>query len=103
MFFIRKLNKQKNPDKYVPNPLKFREDKFTCVENFVGFKHKKCLVLVTFTSPKPIKAPTFFFRCFDRFLSVFKRKNGWLSSDSKFKKRRFTSVLNVRSVGFRRF
>ena len=70
--------------------------------NFVGFKHKKSSVFVGFTSPKPIKALTFF-RRFDRFSSVFNRKNRRFSSVSKRKKRLFSSVLNVRNADFRRF
>ena len=40
--------------------LSFTLGSLTRAENFVGFKHKKSSVFVGFTSPKPIKALTFF-------------------------------------------
>ena len=57
------------------------------VENFIGFKHNCPFssALLCQNWSKPLR----FFRRFDCFSSVFKRKN-----------RRFSSVLYVRSVGF---
>ena len=72
------------------------------VKNFVGFKHKKSSVFVGFTSLKPIKAFMFFCR-FDRFSSVLNVRDVGFFVGFKRKRRRFSSVSNVRDVGFRQF